>query len=199
MKLKIVVGIFAILLLGGTVTPAISQTESLADHVVINEVEVNPPGLDTASPIEWVELYNPTAEIVDISGWKISSSPSADRTYSIPQGTMILPGEFLLFFYTSAWFTDVAEVVQLLDDRGNIVDETPFLTDVANDQTSWQRRTNGFDSDRDGDWINKFSTPGSSIGKEIRAIQQASDLEVSISADKDAYVFGETARIIGDV
>ena len=199
MKLKIVVGIFAILLLGGTITPAISQTESLADHVVINEVEINPPGLDTASPIEWVELYNPTDSTIDISSWKISSSPSADRTYSIPQGTTIFPGEFLLFFYTAAWFTDVAEVVQLLDAQGNLVDETPFLTDVSNDNVSWQRKTDGFDSDANGDWINKFSTPGSSIGKEIRAIQQASDLEVSISADKDAYVFGETARIIGDV
>ncbi len=98
MKLTIIVSIFAILVLGGTIPVALSQTESLADHVVINEVEINPPGLDTASPIEWVELYNPTDEIVDISGWKISSSPSADKTYSIPHGTMILPGEFLLFF-----------------------------------------------------------------------------------------------------
>jgi len=199
MKFKIVVGIFAFLILVGTVSPAIGQTDSLADHVVINEVEINPPGLDTASPIEWVELYNPTDEIVDISRWKISSSPSPDRTFSIPQGTMILPGEFLLFFYTSGWFTDVAEVVQLIDDQGNLVDETPFLTDVANDQTSWQRRTNGFDSDRDGDWINKFSTPGRSVSSETRAIQQASVLDVSISTDKDAYVFGETARISGEV
>lgn len=199
MKLKIIVGIFAILLLGGTITPAISQTESLAEHVVINEVEINPPGLDTGSPIEWVELYNPTDDPVDISGWKISSSPSADRTYSIPSGTIILPGEFLIFFYTSAWFTDVAEVVQLLDDQGNLVDETPFLTDISNDNTSWQRKTDGFDSDTDGDWINKFSTPGKTIGKEIRAVQQASDLEISISSDKDAYVFGETARILGEV
>jgi len=121
MKLTIIVSIFAILVLGGTIPAALSQTDSLADHVVINEVEINPPGLDTASPIEWVELYNPTDEIVDISGWKISSSPSPERTFSIPRGTMILPGEFLLFFYTSAWFTDVAEVVQLIDDQGNLV------------------------------------------------------------------------------
>ncbi len=38
MKFKIVVGIFAFLLLVGTVSPAIGQTDSLADHVVINEV-----------------------------------------------------------------------------------------------------------------------------------------------------------------
>ncbi len=98
MKFKIVVGVFAFLLLVGTVSPAIGQTESFTDHVVINEVEINPPGLDTASPIEWVELYNPTDSVIDISSWKISSSPSPERTYSIPQGTTIFPGEFLLFF-----------------------------------------------------------------------------------------------------
>ena len=76
MKLTIIVGIFAILVLGRNYTYRISQTDSLADHVVINEVEINPTWFGYCFiPIEWVELYNPTDEPVDISGWKISSSP----------------------------------------------------------------------------------------------------------------------------
>jgi len=35
--------------------------------VVINEVELNPPG----DANEWVELYNNGAEEVDISGWRV--------------------------------------------------------------------------------------------------------------------------------
>ncbi|MFB3152781.1 MAG: lamin tail domain-containing protein, partial [Nitrosopumilaceae archaeon] len=197
MKLKIIVGIFAFLLLGGTVTPAISQTAPVTG-IVINEVEINPPGNDTFSPIEWIELFNPTDTAVDISGWQISTSPSRDN-FRIPQGTIISQGEFLLFFYTSAWFTDVAQVVQLLDEQGNVIDETPPFTDVFNDTSSWQRKADGFDTDSPGDWINKFSTPGKTISKVARAEQQASDLEVSLSADKDAYLFGETARISGEV
>jgi len=197
MKLKIIVGIFAFLLLGGTVTPAISQTAPVTG-IVINEVEINPPGNDISSPIEWIELFNPTDTAVDISGWQISTSFSKDN-FRIPQGTIISPGEFLLFFYTSGWFTDVAQVVQLLDEQGNVIDETPPFTDVFNDTSSWQRKTDGFDTDSPGDWINKFSTPGKTISKVARAEQQASDLEISLSADKDAYLFGETARISGEV
>jgi hypothetical protein len=197
MKLKIIVGLFAILLLGGTVTPAISQTAPVTG-IVINEVEINPPGNDASSPIEWIELFNPTDTFVDISGWQISTSSSRD-TFKIPQGTIISPGEFLLFFYTHAWFTDVSQAVQLLDEQGNVIDETPPLTDVFDDTSSWQRRTDGLDTDSSGDWINKFSTPGKTISREARVEQQLSDLAVSISADKDAYLFGEYAKITGQV
>ena len=60
MKLKIIVGIFAFLLLGGTVTPALVKLHSASWIIVINEVEINPHGNDAASPIEWIELFNPT-------------------------------------------------------------------------------------------------------------------------------------------
>ena len=40
MKNPILFGLIAILLLGGTITPVLSQSSS--DSVVINEVEINP-------------------------------------------------------------------------------------------------------------------------------------------------------------
>ena len=76
-------------------------------------------------------------------------------------------------------------MVQLLDAQGNVIDETPPLTDVFDDTTSWQRRTDGLDTDSPGDWINKFSTPGKTISREARVEQQAfSDLEISVSSIK---------------
>ena len=80
MKLTIFVSIFVILVLVGTIPTALGQTDSLADHVVINEVEINPTGLDTASPIEWVELYNPTDSEIDLGGWTISSTTVLKKT-----------------------------------------------------------------------------------------------------------------------
>ena len=50
--------VFSIFLLVGILVPAYAQTSS--DNVVINEVDINPPGDDSASISEWVELYNPT-------------------------------------------------------------------------------------------------------------------------------------------
>ena len=39
-------------------------------HLVINEIEINPAGLDTDH--EWVELLNPTDAAIDLMGWQIS-------------------------------------------------------------------------------------------------------------------------------
>ncbi|MFB5598417.1 MAG: hypothetical protein ACE5RJ_05335, partial [Nitrosopumilaceae archaeon] len=54
--------VFSILLIVGILVPAYAQT---ADHVVINEVDINPPGDDSASISEWIELYNPTDSSID--------------------------------------------------------------------------------------------------------------------------------------
>ncbi len=41
-------------------------------HIIINEWEQNPEGTDTLK--EWIELYNPTSQAVNIGGWKLVDS-----------------------------------------------------------------------------------------------------------------------------
>ena len=48
-------GLFAAILLTGLVGTSYAS-DSLADHVVINEIDTNPPGDDSKSVLEWVEL-----------------------------------------------------------------------------------------------------------------------------------------------
>ena len=74
MRLKIIFGSITLLLLCISVYPVLGQTTTLADHVVINEIDINPPGDDSKSIIEWVELYNPTNSPIDISGWSVAST-----------------------------------------------------------------------------------------------------------------------------
>jgi hypothetical protein len=188
-------GIFAALIFIG-ITGAHAQ---LADHVVINEVDTNPPGDDSKSITEWVELYNPTSEDVDIGGWKIASTTVTKKTLTIPAGTIIKPDQFLIYSYTTLWFTDVSEKVQLRDSAGNIVDETPVITDQKNDFSSWQRKFDGVDTDTSNDWIFRISSPGSSNGKLDSAASGAGTLTVYVDADKRNYIFGETAIISGNV
>ena len=69
--------VFSILLFAGILVPAYAQT---SDNVVINEVDINPPGDDSASISEWVELYNPTASEIDIGGWQIASTTILKKT-----------------------------------------------------------------------------------------------------------------------
>ena len=163
MNSQIVLGLIAFLFVGGAMTPAMGGT--LADHVVINELDTNPPGDDSKSISEWVELYNPTDVEIDIGGWKIASTTILKKTMTIPEGTLIKPGQFLTFSYVNVWFTDVSEIVQLRDNSEMIIDETASITDIKNDFTSWQRIFDGYDYNSDTDWKFTKSNAGSSNGK----------------------------------
>jgi len=189
--------LFAFLLLGGTVYPVIGQTSS-NDHVVINEVDINPPGDDSLTISEWVELYNPTDSAVNVGGWKVASTTILKKTFTIPQGTIIEPGGFLTYSYTKVWFTDVSELVQLRDSNDNIIDETPKITDVSNDFSSWQRTYDGIDTDTSDDWEFATSSAGSTNGKLI-VEEEEEAVSVSVEINKSEFLFGETAYISGSV
>ena len=157
MKNPLLFGLMAILLLGGTVTPALAQSSPALNSVVINEVETNPRGSDAGIGVggsgnesksiegssgsqEYVELYNPTSQSIDISGWSLVPT-SSWKTYEIPENTVIEPQSFLAFTHVNFWFTDFGETITLVDDIGDTIDETPLLVDRDDDSNSWQRIT----------------------------------------------------------
>lgn len=132
---------------------------SASGHVVINEFELNPPGNDNYLSVEeWVELYNPTPEAVDIGGWTISTAHG--ETFTVPNGTAIEAGGYYVFGSGSQWLNNEDESVTLRDTEGNEVDRTPAKSDAENDVGSWQRRPNGSDTDSDADWVFTASTGG---------------------------------------
>ena len=60
----------------------------VSEFVVINEIMASPSGADDGN--EWVELYNPEEEPINISGWTIASGPSSFSTDGqIPVDTWI--------------------------------------------------------------------------------------------------------------
>ena len=153
--------IFAILILSSTViiTPASADIK-----IVINEVEANPSGTDTGN--EWVELYNPSSNAVDISGWTISTTHGDTVTVSIPSGTTIAAHGYRLVTYGSLWLDNEDESIVLRNASGSEVDRTPILSDTYNDERSWQRYPNGVDTDSTSDWRFTHSTNGLSNGGE---------------------------------
>ncbi len=197
MKSELIIGIFALILLGTTYA-ADGQSAEMATHVIINEADTNPPGDDSKSISEWVEIYNPTTEEIYIGGWKIASTTVLKKTLTLPVGATIKPGQFLTYSYQSSWFTDVGERIELRDETGKVIDETPNISDVNNDFNSWQRIYDGFDTNSSGDWKYKTSTAGSTNGK--LSLESTKDqVSVTISTDKINYLFDETATISGSV
>ncbi len=188
--------VFSIFLLVGIIVPAYAQTSP--DNVVINEVDINPPGDDSSSISEWVELYNPTDSDIDLSGWEIASTTVLKKTMTISSGIILEPGQFLTYSYQTVWFTDSSESVELRDENGIVIDKTPVLTDIQNDFTSWQRIYDGYDLDSSNDWKFVTSTAGSSNGKLI-ATQDSEEIIVTISSEKPSYLFGEVAVLEGHI
>lgn len=186
----------SLILLAGIIIPVHAQTNT--DHIIINEVEINPPGNDATSISEWVEIYNPTNSNADLSGWKIASTTVLKKTMTIPPGTIIKPGQFLTYSYQSLWFTDSSESVELRDASGVVIDKTPIISDIFNDFKSWQRVYDGYDLDSSSDWKFASSTAGSSNGKLI-VTQDSQGATLSVQSDKSSYLFGETATIKGTV
>jgi len=180
--------VFSIFLLIGIIVPASAQTSS--DNVVINEVDINPPGDDSASISEWVELYNPTDSDIDLGGWEIASTTILKKTMTLPSGTIIEPGQFLIFQYVKVWFTDSAEYVELRDENGIVVDKTKLLTDIQNDAKSWQRIYDGYDFDSDDDWKFADFTAGKSNGNIVDT-QESNEITVTVSSEKSSYLFGD--------
>jgi len=189
MKYSIIL-LLSITLIAGISAPVYAQT--ITDHIVINEVDTNPPGDDSQYISEWVELYNPTDDDVDLSGWQISSS-FIKKIYTIPDGTIISSGNFLTFVNEKIWFTDAAESVELTNVNGILIDKTREVFDNDNDLKSWQRTYDG-----SPEWKFTFATAGGSNG-QLAEIETFEKVEVTVSSDKSTYIFDELAIIQGSV
>jgi hypothetical protein len=102
---------------------------------------------------EWIELYNRSSESVDLSGWRLDDAVE----YSLPAGTQLEPGEYLVIARDSAAlrqkFPDVStrivgnfngslsnfsERIRLLDQRGNPADEVQYY-----EGGQWQSAADG--------------------------------------------------------
>ena len=191
LKNHLLFGLMAILLLGGTVAPALSQSSPASNSIVINEVEINP-----TNGAEFVELYNTTSQPIDISGWLLTPSTTW-KTLEIQSNTIIEPQSFLAFTHHSSWFKDFGDTISLTNTSGELIDETPLLVDLDDDGNTWQRNTDGLDTDSATDWELKRMTPRTSNGKIIEI--EETIFSFSGQTDKTEYVFGDTLTISGNV
>jgi hypothetical protein len=127
-----------------TTASVTTSSQSIGGHVVINQVEQNPPGPDADR--EWIVLYNPTQSTVDISGWRIQTTHGRSRTYAIPMGVVLLPRAFLNVTFPGQSIDNENESLVLLNAQGQIVDSTPIISDSGDDSNTWRRSPDGTDN-----------------------------------------------------
>ena len=123
-------------------------------HVVIQAFDQNPAG-KVENIYEWVMLYNPTNESVNLSGWTISSRCYSGTTITIPLNITIPPKNYLTYLPCKRWLCDKKEKIVLNDTEGNTIDETHEAGDSGRDKDDnryWKRHPVGVDTDSDTDW-----------------------------------------------
>lgn len=122
--------------------------------VVINEIETNPAGTDIGSEV--VELFNPSSNAIDVSGWTISSKAGTSVSITIAAGTVIPARGYLLVGSDSQWLDNEGEIIELRDASGALVDSAGPFTDRDNNNATWQRSPDGADNN----WVFHSGTLG---------------------------------------
>ncbi len=89
---------------------------------------------------DFIEIYNPGTESVDLSGMALSDDLSQPDKWEFPQGTTIGAGEYLLIFasgkdkktdtelHTNFKLSETDSGIVLSDNRGHIVDSVNMVT-----------------------------------------------------------------------
>jgi len=147
-----------------------SSGVSWADHVVISELAT---GSDKSTKDEFLELYNPTPNIIDISEWRVQTKGHESRRWTtkmvVPVGTKIQPYSFFLIVNGVGYQgpkEDLAKKfqyglfgeegsVRLIDYDGNEVDKLGYginapdfeAATIENEGASLSRRDFGVDTD----------------------------------------------------
>jgi hypothetical protein len=118
-----------------------------APPIVINELHYNPAGDDA----EFLELFNPTSQAVDLSGWTIDGV-----ALTINFGTVILPGQYMVFTDADTQFREQStgniivggeysgglsgggETITLSNADGIVIDEVSY-----DDSAPWATEPDG--------------------------------------------------------
>jgi hypothetical protein len=109
------------------------EAVSEADHIVISEAVFKLPG--GAEKGEWIELYNPLTEAVNLGGWKLGDAVyrrDYERRYAFPEGTTIAPGGTLVIARQAVAYRMLAYESQATADlEWRNSDKTPNLIRTA--------------------------------------------------------------------
>ena len=169
--------------------------------VVLNEIMSNNVG----DGVDWIEIYNRSTEDIDLGGYKLNDAETVDGGWTIPTGTIVLAGKYIVFEEDTDWdFGGVSsggEWVSFADADGVPIDKELVPSMSANAGLTWAREIDG-----DGEWMVSTPTPNASNGSTANAapIIDASDLTefdrvYSVNAsDADGILTVKLVYIVND-
>src|SRR3989344_8416426 len=151
--------VFMLVLLTLAAAPVLAF--SIADHVVFSEVFYDPVGNDTA----WVELFNPTVNNINISGYTIKNN---NGTFTIPDVTIPIPSNTTLIINLTLDLNVGGDNMTLFNKTNKISDRIYWKNNTnsnwiieAQEGTSLERVPVFSDTDSPNDWLSsQIPSPG---------------------------------------
>ena len=136
------------------------QPASAANNtILINEVELNPEGVDVG--VEKIELHNPSNNAIDVNGWTLGSTAGETDTIIINVETTIPPNGYVLIGTDSGqWLDNTGELIELRNDSGILIDYAGPFSDGANDDGTWQRSADDGEEEGGRNWVFSTNTLG---------------------------------------
>src|SRR5215207_8407434 len=139
--------------------PSPSSPTTSQPVIMINEIELNPPG-EYDEGKEWIELYNPTDIDINIGNFEISTA-SESATIKLPSDAIIGGGETYVIELKEQILSNTVDSLILTNEAGDILDRTPSLVDRSDDDRTWQRIPDG-----NNEWQFLEGTEGNSNGDD---------------------------------
>lgn len=106
---------------------------------------------------EWIELFNPEPRAVDLTGWRLEDRDRAGWAYTLPAGSRIAAGGFLLVHrrQSTIALANAVDTIRLYRPEGVEADRFGWDRSPGYDR-SWSRSVDG-----GGDWTADYAvTPG---------------------------------------
>ena len=125
------------------------SAQFVLSSVFLNEVELNPSGSDVDN--QWIEVFNSGAS-QNLSGWYLNDMNGNNFYF---QNVTINSNNFLSLNLTNYTLSDSNENISLYNKLNVLQDEVLNLSDLDDDDKTWQRLPDGT-----GDFIFKNSTKG---------------------------------------
>jgi len=105
-------------------TPArIYQNGDLSENIIITEALPNPKGKDGDK--EWLEIYNPGPEDINLGNWALDDDPEGSKPFVFPDTTIIKSQEYLVIPASEIDIplANSADEIHLIDFEDNIISE----------------------------------------------------------------------------
>jgi len=125
-------------------SPSVNETSSEIPFIFISEFLPDPSDSETEN--EFIEIFNADEKIITLSGFQLDDGDGGSRPYTIPQNTIIKPGQYLAFYrqQTKIALNNDADSVRLINPAGILIDYTEYeetksgSSFVLDQNFSWQ-------------------------------------------------------------